>query len=1091
MLAWLIENTVIAGVLAGVLLLGSKWLERRPAVGNFGWLLVIALLVMPPLPRLWQVGVRDVVTAPVGWVAGWFEGEPASRERRTPRPGFGPTDGPGPVTDEMAADSGQPSWGEAYKVTESMSDPEARGEAARSVSEAWRPLTEASEGVGTPSEAGETESPERAAPPVVWPGATPAPQESVHLADAGEGGQIEDSGRAGLEVDMPYFEIGDDGSEGPAVAIAPERSASTPPGVDDPERAGVPALPGEVRGVSGGGWGVSWSLAAQVLGVLLLVAWAVGAVIAGRRQARRVRSMRRLQVSSERNAALERRVARVAERLGVRTPRAIVSDRVSGPMVWSLGRPVLVWPSGVGLEGSGVDGMIAHELAHLRRGDHWSAWLELAALTLFWWHPLVWISHRRAREYAELACDAWVSWALPSDRRAYAEALVSAAMRRSGIGDPGGGPALAFGVAEHSRDDFTRRLTMVMTGRGSRRLPPAIAAAGLGLVMMLAPSVAGELTVRGPETVQVDRLDRELRPVVRRALLAAEAERMADSGRPDEAIELYREAIGLGAKNLHEDLALACYYAEDWRGGAEAFVRAFEADGDADMMYNAACCAALGGKNRLALEYLERAVRAGYADADHMASDTDLESIHGTDEFATIAELASAIEELDAIADEAVDDENWSEGLRAYAKLAELVPSEGTYVHMASYCAIMARDLDSARVWLDKQLDTEHAVATAMYNYACLESLSGNGREAMAWLERSIEAGFGQHSLLKSDPDLDGIRDREGFEELVARAQMPQRLQREMELAVEFDDWDAVLEKSEALIELVGADDWRSSHARHMMARAHEHSGNHAEAIELAIRSAASGHDVHSAMVLIARNHALAGDADEGAEYLAAAIEMGAHVEHDHDEAMATLEQHASVKAAKDRQRFREELAMFDATDWNHLEQMANEKIESGDHSGWDGYLMLGWANLRQGEYAEAARAFKTLYENGTRTLGAYNTACAYSLMGDADGAFEWLDRAVEAGFDSPGQYADDPDLDPLHEDSRWESLMKRLRQGDGHEKADTPDEHEHDHDADESDEDESDEDESDDDSDWDDPDLDPLHEDSRWESLMKRLRQG
>ena len=91
------------------------------------------------------------------------------------------------------------------------------------------------------------------------------------------------------------------------------------------------------------------------------------------------------------------------------------------------------------------------------------------------------------------------------------------------------------------------------------------------------------------------------------AEIAAEAERCADAGaallhlhvrdtagRHSLSPELYREAIKLGADDLQEDLALACYYAEDWRGGAEAFVKAFEADGDADMMYNAACCAALG-----------------------------------------------------------------------------------------------------------------------------------------------------------------------------------------------------------------------------------------------------------------------------------------------------------------------------------------------------------------------------------------------------------------------------------------------------------------------------------------------------------------
>ena len=975
----------------------------------------------------------------------------------TERPEASPEESPA-YTDAYAEG---PTWSDPYEAADKPSELDAWKKSQRKLSSESAPVQYSSKDMasrpaGTPAKGSATDSKDAStlaivpdssdvAPPLVWPATETLPAEPVST-DAGVTKPTQD----GYRLDLPFLAIGgdDDTTGTDELAMADEAEPAGDRVTDGPVEAGVPALPGSVG--SGGGGSFGWVLAARALGVALLIAWAVGAVLTGRRQARRVRSMRRLQVSSERNAALEHRVRRVAERLGVRTPRAIVSDRVSGPMVWSLGRPVLVWPAGVGLEGSGVDGMIAHELAHLRRGDHWSAWLELAALTLFWWHPLVWIAHRRAREYAELACDAWVSWALPSDRRAYAEALVSAAMRRSGIGDPGGGPALAFGVAEYSRDDFTRRLTMVMTGRGSRRLPPAIAAAGLGLVMMLAPSVAGELTLRGPDTIQVDKLDRELRPVVRRALLAAEAERMADSDRLDEAIELYQEAIRLGADNLHEDLAMACYYAEDWRGGAKAFVDAFEADGDEDMMYNAACCAALGGKNRLALEYLERAVRAGYADADHMADDSDLESIHGTDEFATIAELAAAIEELEDVADEAVGDENWDAGLSAYAKLAELVPGEGSYVHMASYCAIMGRELDTAREWLDTQLEMGHLVSTAKYNYACTESLAGNESDAMDWLEQAIEEGFDQHQLLKNDTDLDNIRDRDGFDELVARSQRPQRLYREMELAAEFEDWDVVIEKGEELADIAGENDWRASQAHRMMARAYEHTGDHDEAIELAIEAAASGHDVHSSMVLIARNYAKAGDVDEGAAYLAAALEMGAHVEHDHDEAMQALESHADVKAAKDRKRFRDELAMFDATSWDHLEEMAHEKLEAEDHSGWDAYLMLGWANLRQGDYTESAEAFQRLYANGTKTLGAYNTACAYSLAGDTDAAFEWLHKAVDAGFMGYDQYADDSDLAPLHDDSRWSELLNSLKgdyqKADAKDDGDYDDDHDHDH---------------------------------------------
>ena len=68
--------------------------------------------------------------------------------------------------------------------------------------------------------------------------------------------------------------------------------------------------------------------------------------------------------------------------------------------------------------------MLAHELAHLRRGDPWVARLLLVAGWLWWWNPLYWLARRRLDIEAELACDAWVVWALPDDRFVYAETLL-------------------------------------------------------------------------------------------------------------------------------------------------------------------------------------------------------------------------------------------------------------------------------------------------------------------------------------------------------------------------------------------------------------------------------------------------------------------------------------------------------------------------------------------------------------------------------------------------------------------------------------------------------------------------------------------
>jgi hypothetical protein len=55
--------------------------------------------------------------------------------------------------------------------------------------------------------------------------------------------------------------------------------------------------------------------------------------------------------------------------------------------------------------------------------------------------------------------------------------------------------------------------------------------------------------------------------------------------------------------------------------------------------YNLACLEALRGNPQRAMEWLEQAVGAGFAVADHMARDPDLTSLHGP-EFDALLALA-------------------------------------------------------------------------------------------------------------------------------------------------------------------------------------------------------------------------------------------------------------------------------------------------------------------------------------------------------------------------------------------------------------------------------------------------------------------
>ncbi|HEX4795608.1 MAG TPA: LCCL domain-containing protein, partial [Humisphaera sp.] len=126
------------------------------------------------------------------------------------------------------------------------------------------------------------------------------------------------------------------------------------------------------------------------------------------------------------------------------------------------------------------DGLILHELAHVRRRDHLVGWLELLAGCIWWWNPLYWYVRHQLRENAELACDGWVTSLLPGGRRAYGEALLNICefmSRRSA-------PMPAVGINTGGRRFLERRLAMILRDQVPLRLP-RLGLLALGLLATL------------------------------------------------------------------------------------------------------------------------------------------------------------------------------------------------------------------------------------------------------------------------------------------------------------------------------------------------------------------------------------------------------------------------------------------------------------------------------------------------------------------------------------------------------------------------------------------------------------------------------
>jgi bla regulator protein BlaR1 len=127
-------------------------------------------------------------------------------------------------------------------------------------------------------------------------------------------------------------------------------------------------------------------------------------------------------------AGLQEEAQALARRLGLQhCPLLWVVPGKVSPLLWAVGgRARLILPAQLlaQLRPDQRSTLFAHELAHARRRDHWVRWLELAATSLYWWHPVAWWARHEIQQAEEQCCDAWVVQLLPQAAKAYAKALL-------------------------------------------------------------------------------------------------------------------------------------------------------------------------------------------------------------------------------------------------------------------------------------------------------------------------------------------------------------------------------------------------------------------------------------------------------------------------------------------------------------------------------------------------------------------------------------------------------------------------------------------------------------------------------------------
>lgn len=116
------------------------------------------------------------------------------------------------------------------------------------------------------------------------------------------------------------------------------------------------------------------------------------------------------------------------------------SEFVKTPFVLGLVRPTIYLP--FHMESADAAHVLAHERAHIRRGDPWWKALGFVLLAVCWFHPLMWVAYFFLCRDIEAACDEAVIRSLSrEERQGYAEALLRLSMAAPALH----GCPLAFG----------------------------------------------------------------------------------------------------------------------------------------------------------------------------------------------------------------------------------------------------------------------------------------------------------------------------------------------------------------------------------------------------------------------------------------------------------------------------------------------------------------------------------------------------------------------------------------------------------------------------------------------------------------------
>ncbi len=153
------------------------------------------------------------------------------------------------------------------------------------------------------------------------------------------------------------------------------------------------------------------------------------------------------------------------ESLANAKPRVRLSRDVNSPLAAEFDEPIILLPvSWQAWSHEKLRAVLAHEMAHVRRGDPDTALSSSIAVCLFWFHPLAYWLRRQLATSAEEACDEAVLDFVRPER--YAQILIEFA----GPVSLTGGHLLAMSGVAADRSQIAKRIERIFAPRSASRI---------------------------------------------------------------------------------------------------------------------------------------------------------------------------------------------------------------------------------------------------------------------------------------------------------------------------------------------------------------------------------------------------------------------------------------------------------------------------------------------------------------------------------------------------------------------------------------------------------------------------------------------